>query len=124
MPFDTDTLEGFAVVGFRPTRAPNPNCCTNPTVLCRDCATLALTTNVANNLVVNADEHLAPFGTHPAEYLDENGEPLPQATTTNSSKGPEDNLEPFGEPSEYLSNDDLESVSEDNDSDEDNFADF
>jgi hypothetical protein len=52
--------DGMSVVGFKPHRAPNPQCCSDPGALCPSCAKKALDENVHNeahddDLVCNAD---------------------------------------------------------------------
>jgi hypothetical protein len=51
--------DGMSVVGFKPHRAPNPQCCSDPGALCPSCAKKALDENVHNSgyddLVFNSD---------------------------------------------------------------------
>ena len=52
-------FNGTFIVGFKPTVAPNPSCCSDPGVLCANCAAKALSlAGNAQSIVVNADDDL------------------------------------------------------------------
>lgn len=52
----SELTKGMQVVGFCPTVAPNPTCCSNPSVLCVACAREALAGYTGNRLTANWDK--------------------------------------------------------------------
>ena len=99
------SYRGFTVNNLSPIEAPNPRCCSDPGVLCPDCARLVLN---GKGITVNVQQRnpdtrgFARFGL-PDEYLDADGNAKPvQPNRGERTTRVEGTFAPFGLPGEYL----------------------